>query len=170
MTVPVKGYQTPSRGSGPSRSQEAGPGTLAPSSLPAAPTAAAATAPAPTRRARHHGPGALLREERQRLARIEPNLLFSDPAPLAARRQDAAMRKAAPSPLLAPSERVGAPALPLAPRKRQDAPSLPRPRPIVILPPRKTSAAAAPTIPAPYGASAPDPPSTCSPSSCSSDG
>ena len=32
VTVPGKGYQTPRRGSGPSRSQEAAPGNLAPSS------------------------------------------------------------------------------------------------------------------------------------------
>ena len=155
VTAPGHGYQTPRRGSGPSRSKEAAPGTLAPSSLPAAPTAAAATAPAPARRARRRGPGALLRDERRRLARIEPNLFLSDPAPLAARRQDAATREAAPSPLLAPSERVGAPALPLAPRKRQDAPSLPRPRPIVILAPRMTTAALCPHHPRPLRSQCP---------------
>ena len=49
VTAPGHGYKTPRRGGDPSRSQEAAPGTLAPSStLPAAPTtAAAATAPAP---------------------------------------------------------------------------------------------------------------------------
>ena len=44
VKVPGKGYQTPRRGSGPFRSKEAAPATLAPSSPPAAPTAAA-TAP-----------------------------------------------------------------------------------------------------------------------------
>ena len=115
VTAPGHGYKTPRRGGDPSRSQEAAPGTLAPSSssLPAAPTtAAAATAPAPARRARRRGPGALLRDERRRLARIEPNLLQPDPALPAARRQDAAMREAAPSLLLAPSEKERTPALP----------------------------------------------------------
>ena len=83
VTDPGHGYQTPRRGSGPSRSQEVAPGTLAPSSPPAAPpaAAAAATAPAPARRARRRGPGALLRDERRKLARIEPNLLFPDCLP-----------------------------------------------------------------------------------------
>ena len=49
VTAPGYGYKTPRRGGDPSRSQDAAPGTLAPSSsLPAAPTtAASATAPAP---------------------------------------------------------------------------------------------------------------------------
>ena len=80
VTAPGKGYQTPRRGSGPSRSQEAAPGTLATSSPPAAPTVTAATAPALTRRVRRHGPGALLRDKRRGLSRIEPTLLLSDPA------------------------------------------------------------------------------------------
>ena len=156
MTFPGKGYQTPRRESGPSRSQEAAPGTLAPSSLPAAPTAAAvATAPSPTRR---RGPGALFRDKRRRLTSSRTSFIHT-PTP-AAWRQDAATHEAAPSPLLAPSERIGAPALP-------------RPRPIVILPPRKTTAAPAPTIPSPPAASAPDPPRRCNPgtgSSSESDG
>ena len=44
---------------------------------PPAPTAAAATAPAPARRVRRRGTGALLQDERRRLARIEQNLLLS---------------------------------------------------------------------------------------------
>ena len=68
------GNQAPRRGGCQPRRREVEPGTLAPSS-PAAPPAAAATAPAPARRARRRGPGALLRNERRRLARIEPNIL-----------------------------------------------------------------------------------------------
>ena len=77
--VPGHGNQAPRRGGCQPRRQEAEPGTQNPSPAPPAPTI---PAPAPARGARRRGPGALLRDERRRLARIEPNLLLSDPAPL----------------------------------------------------------------------------------------
>ena len=71
MNVSGHGNQAPRRGGCQPRRQEVEPGTLAPS--PASPPAA--TPPAPVRRARGRGPAALLRDERRRLARIEPTLL-----------------------------------------------------------------------------------------------
>ena len=71
VNVSGHGNQAPRRGGCQPRRQEVEPGTLAPS--PASPPAA--TPPAPVRRARGRGPAALLRDERRRLARIEPTLL-----------------------------------------------------------------------------------------------
>ena len=130
------------------------------------PLSAAATAPVPARRARRRGPGALLRDERRRLSRIELNIFLPDNDPHAAWHCDAAKREhpglpVAPTPAALPLEVMGAPALQ-------------RPCPIIILASRKTAVAPAPalnalntpTTPDPPAAS--DPPTACTPGTCSS--
>ena len=91
VMVPGKGYQTPTRGSGPSRARSLCQAPWLPCPPPAAATSAAATAPVPDRRARRRGPGALLQDKKRRLTHIELNLLL-DPAAPAARQCDAAAR------------------------------------------------------------------------------
>ena len=91
--IPGLGNQAPRRGGCQPRRQEAEPGIQAPSPAPPAPPAHPAPpappatitpAPAPAKRARRRGPGALLRDEKRRLARIEPSILLSDSKPKAA--------------------------------------------------------------------------------------
>ena len=67
--------QAPRREGRQSSSQERGPGIRAPSSsAPSAPETP--DTPSPVRWGRRRGPGALLRDERRRLARIEPDVLL----------------------------------------------------------------------------------------------
>ena len=78
VTTPGTGFQALCRGGAHSRSQERkGSDARNPPPPPAAaaPAPAPGPAPAPTKRAKRRGPGALLRDERRRLARIEPGLL-----------------------------------------------------------------------------------------------
>ena len=87
--IPRPGNQAPRRGGCQPRRQEAEPGIQAPSPAPPAPRAppappAPTPAPAPARRARRRGPGALLCDEKRRLARIEQSILLSDTRPKAA--------------------------------------------------------------------------------------
>ena len=97
-----RGHQGPRRRAGPShpptpappsapdrrgrRRDPAPPAPPAPATpAPAAPAAPATAVPAPDRRARRRGPGAIVRDERRRLARIEPDLLQADsPLPIPA--------------------------------------------------------------------------------------
>ena len=80
VTTPGTGFQSPSGGGAQSRSQERKgsgaqnlptPPTVTVPALAPGPAPAHAPGPAP-KRARRRGPGALLRDERRRLARIEP--------------------------------------------------------------------------------------------------
>ena len=77
LKVNLSGHsnQVSRRGGCQPRRREVEPSTLSPSSI-AAPPAVAATTPAPARRARRHGPGALLRDERRRLARMSQTSSF----------------------------------------------------------------------------------------------
>ena len=95
VTTPGAGFQSPCRGGAHSRSQERKgsgarnppppPAAAAPAPAPASAPAPAkrarrrgpapAPAPAPARRARRRGPSALFRDERRRMARIEPGLI-----------------------------------------------------------------------------------------------
>ena len=107
--------QAPRRGGRMSSTQERGPGTRAPHPAPPAPLAApapAATAPVAAKRSKNRGPGALLRDERRRLGRIEPGLFAhktgpeDEPAlPLVHRGRigDPALPHTAPGPPHAPS-------------------------------------------------------------------
>ena len=159
VTTPGTGFQSPCRGGAQSRSQERkGSGARNPPTPPtaAAPAPAPGPAPAPApapgpapRRARRRGPGALLRDERRRLARIEPGLLEPEVeveggpalphAALIASLLDPSERTPALSP--APREEATAPycpaPAPLSPARslapREGAPARPGPRPIVIL-------------------------------------
>ena len=114
--------QAPRRGGRMSSTQERGPGTRAPHPAPPAHPAApapAATAPVTAKRSKNRGPGALLRDERRRLGRIEPGLFAHETGV-----------EGEPALPLAHRGRIGDPALPhTAPR--------PSPRPIVILAARK---------------------------------
>ena len=95
VTTPGAGFQSPCRGGAHSRSQERkGSGARNPPPPPAAAALAPAPAsapapakrarrrgpapapaPAPARRARRRGPSALFKDERRRMARIDPGLL-----------------------------------------------------------------------------------------------
>ena len=123
MVTARQADQAPRRRGRQSSRQERGPGSQAPPPAPPAPPATpapAATAPVTARRVRNRGPGALLRDERRRLGRIEPGIL--------AHKIEGEGGPALPPP--AHRERVGKPALPHpAPR--------PSPRPIIILDARK---------------------------------
>ena len=122
MVLAGQADQAPRRGGRQFSTEKRGPGTRAPHPAPPAPPAhpaPAATAPVTAKRSKNHGPGALLRDERRRLGRIEPGLL--------AHKTGVEGELALP---LAHRERVGDPALPhTAPR--------PSPCPIVILAARK---------------------------------
>ena len=126
MVLAGQADQAPRRGGRQSSRQERGPGTQVappapptpPAPAPPAPAAAAPApapgpAPAPARRARRRGPGALFRDERRRLAQIEPGLLIPDsPLPIPAGPLEGATSAPPPPPppalalLLAPSERA----------------------------------------------------------------
>ena len=86
ITVTIVGQadQAPRKGGRQSNNRERGPGTRVPSpGAPSAPSAPYTPSPAPAKRAKRRGPGALLRDERRRLARIEPGLLIPDsPLPI----------------------------------------------------------------------------------------
>ena len=149
ITVTIVGQadQAPRKGGRQSNNRERGPGTRVPSpgapSAPSAPSTpspapAPGPAPAPARRARRQGPGALLRDERRRLARIEPGLLIPDsPLPIPAGPLEGATSGPLPPPtpalalLLAPSEK--APALSPAPREEAPAFSGPAPAPLTLV-------------------------------------
>ena len=135
--------QAPRRGGRMSSTQERGPGTRAPHPAPPAHPAApapAATAPVTAKRSKNRGPGALLRDERRRLGRIEPGIFAhetggeGDPAlPLGGRIGDPALPHTAPRPtprpivILAARKRKGSPHLPDIRAKGEDAQRSPRP-------------------------------------------
>ena len=81
MVTAGQADQAPRRRGRQSSRQERGPGSQAPPPAPPAPPAPpstpapAATAPVTARRVRNRGPGALLRDERRRLGRIQPGIL-----------------------------------------------------------------------------------------------
>ena len=80
VTLPGHTYQTPRRGSGLSRSQEGGPGVWPPFKAPEAdsntPSSPERCSADPARRSSKHGGGALFRDEKRRLLRIEQDVLF----------------------------------------------------------------------------------------------
>ena len=104
VTTPGTGFQSPCRGGAQPRGQERqSSGTRNPPPPPAAAAPApapapAATAPVTAKRSKNRGPGALLRDERRRLGRIEPGIFAhetggeGDPAlPLGGRIGDPAL-------------------------------------------------------------------------------
>ena len=134
VTTPGTEFQSPCSGGAQSRSQErkssgarnppTPPTVAAPAPAPApGPTPAPAPGPAP-RRVRKRGPGALLRDERRRLARIEPGLLGPE---IEAEDGPALPRPAPIAPPLDPSERT--PALSRPPGRRPPPPTAPPPPP-----------------------------------------
>ena len=146
VTTPGTGFQSPCRGGAQPRGQERqSSGTRNPPPPPAAAAPApapapAATAPVTAKRSKNRGPGALLRDERRRLGRIEPGIFAhetggeGDPAlPLGGRIGDPALPHTAPRPtprpivILAARKRKGSPHLPDIQAKGEDAQRPPRP-------------------------------------------
>ena len=148
VTTPGTGFQSPCRGGAQPRGQERqSSGTRNPPPPPAAAAPAPAQAPAATtpvtaKRSKNRGPGALLRDERRRLGRIEPGIFAhetggeGDPAlPLEGSIGDPALPHTAPRPtprpivILAARKRKGSPHLPDIRAKGEDAQRAPRPPP-----------------------------------------
>ena len=162
MSIAGHADQAPRRRGRQSSRQERGPGSQAPPPAPPAPPAPppapapTATAPVTTRRVRNRGPGALLRDERRRLGKIQPGIFahvlanevesrpalphhaLPPPPPLSLARREREGAPPLPTPVDPLEGATSGPLPPLPPPARslaawERAPSLHGPRPIVIL-------------------------------------